>query len=217
MATRERAVDRGTERGLRATRAIGADVRRARRSLGLSLASVAQVGGRSASSLSRIERGRVRNVPLLTLARLCEIVGLELSARAYPGGQPLRDARHAALLERLHVKVGSGLRWSLEVPLPGAGDQRAWDAMVSGRGWRYGIECETNPVDGQALIRRLSMKRRDGLVDGIILIVPDTRQARLFRREFAPLLATDFPIPAARAIRHLASGTDPGGSSIIVP
>ena len=61
------------------------------------------------------------------------------------------------------------------------------------------------------------MNRRDGLVDGIILIVPDTRQARLFRREFAPLLATDFPIPAARAIRHLASGTDPGGSSIIVP
>ena len=93
---------------------------------------------------------------MLTLAKVCSIVGLDLSVRAYPGGRPLHDARHAAMLERLHGRISPALRWSLEVPLPDVADQRAWDAMIRGVGWRFGVECELNPLDGQALLRRLT-------------------------------------------------------------
>jgi transcriptional regulator with XRE-family HTH domain len=216
VATRERAVDRGRQRGLRVIQTIGREIRLARRSLGLSLEDVARAGGISASTLSRIERGQVRTVSVVLLASLCEVVGLELSGRAFPGGPPIRDARHAVLLSRLRVRVHSIVRWSTEVPLPDPGDQRAWDGMITGSGWRYGVEAELNPVDGQALIRRLTLKKRDGGVDGVILLLPDTRQARQFRREFATLLATDFPIRGSVALERLGRGLDPGGSAIVV-
>lgn len=88
--------------------------------------------------------------------------------------------------------------------------------MIRGQGWRYGIEAELNPIDGQALLRRLTLKQREGGVDGVILLLPDTRQTRLFRREFADLLATDFPIPAHLATSRLAAGQTPAGNTVIV-
>lgn len=108
------------------------------------------------------------------------------------------------------------LGWGTEVPLPSPGDQRAWDAVVRGPDWRYGIEAELNPIDGQALLRRLTLKERDGMVDGVILLMPDTRQTRLFRREFADLLAAQFPVRGSLALGRLAAGHDPGGSAIVV-
>ncbi len=99
--------------------------------------------------------------------------------------------------------------------MPNRGDQRAWDALVSGDGWRYGVEAELNPIDGQALIRRLALKRRDGGVDGVLLLLPDTRQARLFRREFGELLRSDFAVAGSVALRRLAAGLDPGGGAAI--
>ena len=158
----------------------------------------------------------VPGVGLLSLARLCAIVGLDLSVRAYPGGPPIRDARHAALLTRFRSTLHPSLRWGTEVPLPNPGDQRAWDAMIRGDGWRYGTEAELNPIDGQALIRRLTLKQRDGAVDGVILLLPETRQARLFRREFADLLAADFPVSARVALARLAAGADPCGSAVVI-
>ncbi|CAN5756453.1 hypothetical protein BH24CHL5_BH24CHL5_00330 [soil metagenome] len=197
-------------------RTVGREIRLARRGHGLSLKQVGQTVGISASELSRIERGLAEWAPLVGLAQLCAVVGLDLSARAYPGGSPIRDARHAALLNRLRTTLHPGLRWSTEVPLPNPADQRAWDAMISGDGWRYGTEAELNPIDGQALIRRLTLKRRDGGVDGVILLLSDTRQSRIFRREMADLLATDFPVSGGIALARLQAGAAPGGSAIVV-
>ena len=216
MATRQRAVDRGQEAGVKALARISDELRHARRSRGLSLEAVARDAGLSAAELSRIERGLVGGVSLIVLCRLCAIVGLDLVARAYPGPRSLKDARHARELEKLRVHLHQSLAWSTEVPLPNPDDQRAWDAMIRGGGWRFGVECELNPIDGQALLRRLHLKRRDGFVDGVILLMPDTRQTREFRREFRDQLVADFPIPASAALRSLAAGDDPGGSSVIV-
>ena len=216
MATGERRSDRGTSRGWSLALTLGREIRLARRSLGLSQAVVAEAIGLSGPTLSRLERGIAPAVPLITLARACEIVGLELSARAFPGGRPIRDARHGRLLGRFHGRLHSSLGWGTEVPLPGTGDPRAWDGMVSGSGWRYGTEAELNPIDGQALLRRLNLKRRDGRVDGVLLLLPDTRASRAFRREFAELLEADFPVPGIRALKLLSIGADPGGSAIIV-
>ena len=216
MATRERAIDRGARTGLDAVRRIGNEVRLARRGRGLSLDRVAKEARLSVAELSRIERALVPGVGLVTLARLCAVVGLDLSARAYPGGSPIRDSRHARLLDKLRRLLHLALGWALEVPLPNLGDQRAWDALIRGDGWRYGVEAELNPLDGQALIRRLNLKQKEGGVDGVILLMPDTRQTRQFRREFAGDLQTAFPIPARLALVRLANGLDPGGNAIII-
>lgn len=180
------------------------------------MAVVAREVGISVAYLSRIERGLKPAVSLVLLAELCEVVGLELSARAFPGGRPLRDARHARLLAAFRRLLHASLRWSTEVPLPIVGDKRGWDAMVGGPGWRYGVEVETNPTDGQATVRRIQLKARDGQVNGVILVMPDTRQTRAFRREYADLLATDFPVTPRRALELLAAGVDPGGSCVVV-
>ena len=170
----------------------------------------------SGSEVSRIERALVQGVGLVTLGELCAVVGLDLSARAYPGGSPLRDARHARLLAKLQALLHATLRWATEVPLPNPGDQRAWDAMIRGDGWRYGVECELNPIDGQALTRRLNLKQREGLVDGVFLLMPDTRQTRLFRREFADDLRAQFQVPARMALDRLSHGLYPTGSALLI-
>ena len=216
MVARQRAEDRGTTRGRESIRSIGDEVRRARTQLALSIELVASAVGISPSELSRIERARAEWVSVILLSRLCAVAGLDLAVRAYPGGAPLRDARHGKLLGRFHGAIHPEIRWGSEVPLPNPGDQRAWDAVIRGDDWRYGVEAELNPLDGQALLRRLTLKQRDGMVDGVILLIPDTRQARLFKREFAELLATQFPVRGSVALKRLAAGVDPSGSALIV-
>jgi transcriptional regulator with XRE-family HTH domain len=152
----------------------------ARKGLGLSLASVASQLTISTSELSRIERGLAPWVSAQVLAEACAIVGLDLSMKAYASGTRLRDGRHAALLDRFRRLVHPSLGWATEVPMPIVGDQRAWDAVIGGPGWLYAVEAERNPVDGQALCRRLRLKHRDSGVDGVILLLPDTRGSREF-------------------------------------
>lgn len=216
VATRERPADRGKRRGIDAASSIGREIRLARRQLGLSLKAVADVVGISVTELWRIEHGLAPWVSLILLAQLCGAVGLDLFARAYPGGRALRDGRQASLLLRLHHRLHVALGWRTEVPLPNAGDQRAWDAAIFGPAWRYGVEAELNPIDGQALLRRVKLKDRDGGMDGVILLLPETRQARLFRTEFSLVLRNEFPVEPRLALKRLAAGEDPGGSCVLV-
>jgi transcriptional regulator with XRE-family HTH domain len=216
MSPRERPLDRGRSRGHDTRRAIGKELRTGRTAVGLTLASVASATGISITELSRIERGQAPWVSVQALSEIAAVVGLDLSIKVYPGAQSLRDGRHAALLDRLRKVLHADLRWGTEVPLPIPGDQRAWDGLIVGSSWRYGVEAERNPIDGQALCRRLRLKERDGGVDGVILLLPDTRATRAFRAAFKDLLATDFAVGHTAAIRALASGTDPGGSAIVV-
>lgn len=216
MVARQRAADRGTARGRDLLRVIGNEIRLARSRLSLSIRVVAREAGISVAELSRIERARAEWVSVIVLARLCAIVGLDLTARAYPGGRPIRDARHAELLARLKARLHPSLGWSTEAPMPNPSDQRAWDALIRGAGWRFGVECELNPVDGQALLRRMTLKQRDGAADGLILLVPDTRNAREFRRQFGPMLEADFPVPPRLALVRLSAGDGPGGNSVLV-
>ncbi|MEO6349274.1 MAG: helix-turn-helix transcriptional regulator [Candidatus Limnocylindrales bacterium] len=210
-----RSVDRGKAAGLKAADSIGAEIRLARRGRGLSMVAIGREAHISASEVSRVERGEVSGVSLVLLSKLCAIVGLDLAARAYPGGAALRDARHVRLPEKLHAALHESLKWAMEVPLPGPGEQRAWDALIRGEGWRYGVECGLNPIDGQALIRRLQLKLKDGMVDGLILLLPDTRQTRLFRREFEDPLKQMFPVSGRIALERLANGLVPGGNALV--
>jgi transcriptional regulator with XRE-family HTH domain len=216
VATKERPADRGTERGRRLVMELGREIRQARQDRGLSLADVGRAAGCSLSTVSRIERALDPGVSIVEVARLLAVVGLDLRARAYPGGQPVRDAVHAGLLERFRVRLHRSLGWAVEVPLPAPGDPRAWDGFVQGPGWRYGAEAETAPSDGQALGRRLQLKLRDGGVDGVLLIVPRTRRVRDFLKVAGSGFLDLFPVPGDRALELLAAGADPGGSAIII-
>jgi transcriptional regulator with XRE-family HTH domain len=199
MAIRRKPADIGVERGRAVLASLVRDETLARRDRGLSLADVGSSIGLSAAMGSRIERGLVPDVGIVRMASMLSVVGLELSARAYPGGSPMRDAGHAALLARFRARLHPSLGWGVEVPLPRPGDRRAWDALVRGLDWRVGIEAETHPTDGQALARRFELKVRDGGVDGVILLVPPTRHVKLFLAAASDLLRPIFPVPGQRA------------------
>ncbi len=195
---------------------LGREIRQARLDVDLSQAVASAAVGKSASSWSRIERGAAPKLPLADLVLAAAVVGLDLSVRAYPAGSPLRDQAHLELLERLRIHLAHEVGWATEVPLPNAGDKRAWDAMIRVAAIRIGVEAETRARDAQALQRRLSLKRRDGGVDHVILLLADTRHNREFVRAAGAGFGADFPVPGAMALQQLAAGEDPGGSSIVL-
>ena len=195
---------------------VGSDIKAARVNRGLTLAEVGAAVGVSASTESRLERGVLDHVDLMLLSRTCAVVGLDLSLKTYPGRRADPDAAQLTLLGDFRGLLHPSLGWGTEVPFPAAGDQRAWDALVRGSGWRYGVEAETAPNDGQATLRRLALKRRDGEVDGVLLVLRDTRRTRDFLREIEPVLGGSFPIAGRRALELLGVGADPGGHAIIV-
>ncbi len=216
MGSRERPVDRGLRTGRAALARIGVELRASRTDRGLSVDAVAAALGISNAEVSRIERALSPKAPLVTIARFAAVVGLDLVTRLYPGGRPLRDRAQISLLSDLNAIVHPSLRWDAEVPLPMVGDQRAWDAMVRGSGWRFGVEAETAPRDGQALVRRLQLKERDGAVDGVLLAVRDTRTVRLFLEEAAGILRPMFPITSREALAKLRAGMAPTGNAIVI-
>ena len=191
------------------------DLEIARRGAGLSLDAVGDACDISGSTASRIERGTTRDPDLRALAAMAAAVGLELRVRAYPAGDPIRDAGSQRLINRLRVRLHPDLVWLTEVPLPILGDLRAWDAMIRGVGWRQAVEAETVLDDIQAVERRLALKQRDGQIDHILLVVADTRRNR---RALAsvPAAFPDFIRDARRVLRDLAGGADPRTSAIVL-
>ena len=101
------------------------------------------------------------------------------------------------------------------MPLPGYGELRTWDAMVLPAGKRVAIEAETRVRDGQELQRRLNVKRRNGRVDRLILLLANTRANRAFLPDPGSL-RDPFPVSGPVALRALERGEDPGGDAIIM-
>jgi transcriptional regulator with XRE-family HTH domain len=214
MPAVERALDRASERSRRALVDLGREIHNARLAHGLSQASVARSVGIAQSHVSEIERGRHLAVPLGVLGRIGASVGLDISLRAFPGGQPLRDKAHIELLHRFGRIVGPDWHRSSEAPLPIPGDHRAWDRLLRGDGVVIGVEGETRPTDMQELQRRLALKKRDGGVDRVILVMPNSEWCRRLVR--LNDLEAAFPIPGRAALKALAEGRDPGGDAAIL-
>lgn len=170
----------------------------------------------SYGKVGRIERADFPSASLQDFARLFAVLGLDLSVRVFPGGDPLRDAAQVALLERLRQRLHPSLTWRTEVPLPIAGDRRAWDAVIRGRGWQLAVEAETRLRDAQATSRRISLKARDGEVDHVVLLLGDTtrnREALTIARES---LRDAFPLDARSILSSLGRGQDPGSGGIVI-
>jgi len=191
----------------------------ARVAAGLSLRDVAAASGGSHQQLARFERGDLDRVSIAELGAWCAVVGLDLSLRAYPAGDPIRDRAQLALLERFRARLHPSLRWRTEVPLAIERDLRAWDAEVSGAApdrWRVRVEAETNVADGQALERRLQLKIRDDPVGHVILLVSETRANRQAMRLLQDGLRETLPLHTRATLAALGEGRDPGGSGIVI-
>jgi hypothetical protein len=104
----------------------------------------------------------------------------------------------------------------MQVGGAGGPDRRAWDVVISGRGWRVGVEAETRLGDVQAVERRIALKQRDGDVAVVILLVNDTNHNRQIVRDPGTGLRTQFPYSARQALRRLAAGAPPAASTILL-
>ena len=219
MATRERRDDRGRRRLRASAHRLGTEHRDARIAAGLSLRVAAAASGSSRSQLWRFERGEVDRVSLTDLGAWFSVLGLDLSIKVYPAGDPIRDRAQLALLERFRARLHPSLHWRTEVPLPIEHDLRAWDAEISGRVpalWRARVEAETRIGDGQALERELALKLRDDPDGHLILLVSDTRANRTALKTLAPGLRTLLPLRPREILTALGEGRAPGGSGIVI-
>jgi transcriptional regulator with XRE-family HTH domain len=182
MPAVERLVGIGMRKADRALADLGEEFRNKRIENSLSQQQVALAAGISRHSYLRIERGGMTNLRIVTASKVAAVLGLDLAVRAYPGASSIRGAAHAARLASVMQFVVPPLNYANEVPLPQGPErpfeQRAWDAMVSGRCKRTGFEMEMRIRDGQALERRIELKRRDDPVDGVVLLLADTRNNR---------------------------------------
>ena len=216
MTTRERAVDRGARRGRWLILLYGRELRDARLEAGLTQAELARAAATSQSTVSRIERGAVRTLDLVLAAKLMAVLGRDLSVRSFPAGPPVRDVAHQELLRRFRARVSPAFRCRFEVPLPVANDQRAFDLVLDRPGLSVAVEAETKLHDGQALARRLALKRRDGQPDRLILLVKATKANRAVLKEDGAGLGESFPLPTRAVLEALGRGADPGADGLVL-
>jgi transcriptional regulator with XRE-family HTH domain len=195
---------------------VAADFRSARLAANLSLREVGRAANMSHSQVARFEHGELRVVDLEAIASCCAVVGLDLAVRTYLAGDALRDRAQYGLLERLHAILHVTLRWLLEVPVGRDGDLRAWDAEIRGAGWRAHVEAETRLTDGQALLRKLALKIRDGGSGPLVLLVADTRANRNALLTLRPALRELLPLDARPILAALRDGRQPPGSGVVV-
>ena len=182
----------------------------------MTLRELGAIARLSIAELSRIQRGLSPRVAYETLAEIGAALALDVALRAFPNGQPVRDAAQLALLGRLRAVLPSSTRLRIEVPLGIPGDLRAWDGAIDGIGWWRPVEAESRLRDVQAVQRRTRLKCRDAGVSDVILLVADTRHNRHVLRTHADTLAELFPCRPREVLTALRAGRAPTGSGILI-
>jgi transcriptional regulator with XRE-family HTH domain len=216
MTGRDRRLDRATHRARELVELAARELLTAREQAGLSQDAAGRVVGMSGSQVGRIERAELRGVSLEQLCRAAAAVGLAPRLRFYPDGDPVRDIAHVRLLERLRVQLPASVRWRTEVPLPGVGDPRSWDAQLWFADTRDAVEAETRIRDAQAAARRAAMKLRDDpSVAHLILLVADTTGNRRSIEPVRALLRSELPLDSGAVLKALRSGRSPGSGGIL--
>jgi len=215
VSTTERLYDRGTRLGERRLTDLGAEFRAKRLELGLSQKRVATAVRISASTYSRIERGKSPSLSVVMACRIGAVLGLDVSAKAFAGGDHLRDEAQVKKIRELRAEIGSPLRTSTEVLLPQRGDRRElrrWDLIARADAKRTALEFEMRIYDAQAQQGAWNLKRRDDPVDHFVLVLADTKRNRETLRLY-PDLFSDLPrlrtatvLDALRAGKHPPTG-----------
>jgi hypothetical protein len=216
MATLQRRLDRGRDQAERISRQAGAEIRLSRRGAGVSIRSAAGSVGMSESMFGRIERARLPRITVAQLAIASAAVGLRFAGRVYPDGDPVRDEAHTRLLQRFRDELPGRTPWRFEVPLPIAGDRRAWDAQCVLDRVTVAIEAEMKLYDLQALDRRIGLKRRDGGLATVVLLVAETHANRRHLAEHREVLRPSFPLDSRAVLAAVRNGRAPAASGIVL-
>jgi transcriptional regulator with XRE-family HTH domain len=216
MPNRIRRVDEAAIAGRRLQADLGADLREARLAAGLRQIEVARAIDRSGARISRVERGRLRDLGIADVARHGAAVGLKLHARFYPAGGGLRDAAQLDLIRRVRARIGDRWSWTLEAPLNIPGDLRAFDALLRGPTGTIAIEAITRLRDAQAQLRDAARKQRDGGVPRLVIVVAANHHNREALASAGDVLATAFPLGTRATLAALTAGEDPGDNGIVL-
>ena len=209
-------MDRGREQAARIIRTTAEEIRQTRRGSGLSIKTVASSVCMSESTFGRIERSELPEVSVAQLATACAAVGLRFAARAYPDGDPIRDAGQIQLLNRFRGQLPAAVGWRTEVPVPIRGDLRAWDGQCRFGSDVVGVEAETRLLDAQALDRRVGLKARDSDIAIVILVVADTGANRRRLADHREALRANFPLDTRAVLAAVRAGRPPPASGIVV-
>jgi transcriptional regulator with XRE-family HTH domain len=219
VTTIERAAARAHRRADRVYRELADEFRAARLAAGVSQEHVARAAGISRPRYTKVEAAQVPTLSIHDASRIAAVLGLDLSVRVYPGSGPLRDAAHRSLLAGVLAHIGPPCQARTKVPLPAAADrheQRAWDAVIACPARRTAMELEMRLRDGQAVERRLALKRRDDPTEGFILLVADTHGNRRVLAE-TPDLFADLPrLGPRRLFAMLEAGAPPLAALAVV-
>lgn len=205
----------GQQHARRLVERLGREARDLRRSVNLSQAALAASIGTSRQWIAAFESARLRRVDLERATLVLAHLGQRLTMKAYPLGEPLRDAAQVRLLERFNARLSPSWRRELEAPMPIPGDLRAWDELLIGPA-RIGVEAETRPHDLQLVERGVAGKVRDSRVDRVVLLLASTDHNReLVRRHVASLRQT-FPLDTRTTLAALGAGRDPGANGLVL-
>jgi hypothetical protein len=143
------------------------------------------------------------------------VLGLRLSLKTYPDGDPLRDAAQRRLLGKLRAVVHALVSWHFEVSVTdNRDDLRAWDAVLDTRPLPTRVEAETQLTDVQGQGRRLMLKIRDGGPGPVVPLVAGTRANRAILETGA--FADLFPLDQGSVLAALAEGRSPDANGIVV-
>lgn len=209
-----RVLDEAVRRSDQLRRQIGDELRLARIRAGLSQKAVGRAVGCSAATISRVERGLVRDLTLRHLARHAAVVGLALRADVLPTGVPIRDAGQLRVVNRLAAHVGSPFVWILEMPI-GPHDLRAFDAGAIAPGCTVAFDVWSRVRDVQAQARLSQRKAVDAQVDRLILVFGDTVANRRAVRQTGEALRRAFPLTGRQVLVALRAGKDPGANGMV--
>ena len=83
-------------------------------------------------------------------------------------------------------------------------------------GVAIGVEAEARIRDVQAVDRRCALKRRDGAVDLVVLVVADTNANRRILALHRVALRSSFPLDTRQVLGAFRGGRAPAASGIVV-
>lgn len=197
---------------------LGNDLRDARLASGLTLREVGRAAGVSPQTVLRTERIRFPSDPSsAAVARHAAAVGMRVRIKAYPDGEPVRDAPQLELARRFRSRLSRSMPMAYEVPVSDRpGDLRAWDAVVELPGCRCAIEFVTRFHDCQAQLRAFQLKLRDGTVDRLIVVVKATHANRRALMVARDVVQAALPLGTRPVLAALAAGRDPGANGIVL-
>lgn len=196
-------------------RGLIAELRAERQTANISQRTIARQLDRQQSELNRLERLEFPNVPLVRLAEVAAVLGLELSVRVNRVGDPVRDGASEALIGRFLRQVASAYRVTREVLLP-VGGQRSWDILLRIGPTLIGVEAVTRVRDLQALVRHIRLRERDGGTDHVLLVLSDSLHNRALAGQLLEALGPRFATPRKVLLDALRAGRPVPGSGVLL-